>query len=85
MIAATNMSPERRVSWPDDDRAAWPGEALGGRAPEGERERRLEVDVGDAADAVGAEQPGHAGLALVLGAVTPVRGTATVLGTPAGR
>jgi hypothetical protein len=32
---------------------------MGGRPAEGERGRRLEVDVGDTADAVGAEQAWH--------------------------
>ena len=58
-IAATNMSHERRVSWPDDERAARPDEPMGGRPAEGVRDRRLEVDVRDAADPVGAEEPGH--------------------------
>ena len=44
---------------PDDDGAARPDEALRRRAAERERGRGLQVDVGDAADAVGAEQAWH--------------------------
>ena len=58
-IAATNMSPERRVSWPTTIAPPGLDEAMRGRPAEGVRQRRLEVDVGDAADAVGAEQAGH--------------------------
>ena len=43
----------------DDDRAARARPADGRRAPERVGERRLEVDVGDTADPVGAEQAGH--------------------------
>ena len=55
------MSPERRVSWPTSSGPAPPEQARRGRAPEREGQRRLEVDVGDAADAVRAEQAGHGG------------------------
>ena len=53
------MSPERRVSWPDEDAAAT-RQTRGHGPSEGVRERRLEVLVGDAADAVGAEESAHA-------------------------
>ena len=43
----------------DDDRAARPGQPVRGRPAQGVGERRLEVDVGDAADAVRPEQAGH--------------------------
>ena len=43
----------------DDDRPAAADQPMGDRAPEGVGQGRLEVDVGDAADAVGAEQAGH--------------------------
>ena len=59
VIAATNMSPERRVSWPTTIAPPWPDELVGGRPAEGVGEGRLEVDVGDAADPVGAEEAGH--------------------------
>ena len=55
-MADTNMSPERRVSWPTTIDSAATGEPMRDGAPERVRERRLQVDVGDAADAVGAEQ-----------------------------
>ena len=57
--AATSMSPERRVSWPTTIEPPGPDEPVRRRPPEGERRRRLEVDVGDPADAVGAEQAWH--------------------------
>ena len=60
-IAATNMSPERRVSWPTTMAPPRPTRCVGDRPAEGIGGRRLEVDVGDAADAVGAEQAGHRG------------------------
>ena len=43
----------------DDERAARPDELVGRRPAEGVGEGRLEVDVGDAADPVGAEEAGH--------------------------
>ena len=43
----------------DDERTTRAGEPPGGGATEGEGERRLQVDVGDAADAVGPEEPAH--------------------------
>ena len=73
-IAATNMSPERRVSWPTTSDPPATDEAVRGRPPEGVGEGRLEVDVGDAADPVRAEQSGHRqGSGLGMGGV----GTAT--------
>ena len=55
-MADTNMSPDRRVSWPTTIDPPATGEPMCDGPPEGEGERRLEVDVGDAADAIGAEQ-----------------------------
>ena len=43
----------------DDERAAGPDQPARGRPAEGVGERRLEVDVGDAADSVRAEEAGH--------------------------
>ena len=43
----------------DDDRAAGRTEMLRGGASERVREGRLEIDVGDPADAVGTEESGH--------------------------
>ena len=43
----------------DDDRPATTGQAMRDRPPERVGEGRLQLDVGDAADAVGAEQAGH--------------------------
>ena len=43
----------------DDDRPTRPDEAMGDGPPEGVGRGRLEVDVGDAADAIGAEQASH--------------------------
>ena len=73
VIAATNMSPERRVSWPTTSEPPAPTDLVGGRAPERERERRAQVDVGGAADAVRAEQAGHRG-PRVMGRVRPGQG-----------
>ena len=57
----------------DDQRAARPDEAVRGRPPEGVGERRLQVDVGDAADAVGAEEACHVRApATAGGEATPV-------------
>ena len=60
VIAATNMSPERRVSWPTTIAPPGPDELVGRRPAERVGDRRLQVDVGDAADPVGAEEAGHA-------------------------
>ena len=43
----------------DDERAALADELVGRGPAEGVGERRLEIDVGDAADAVGPEEPRH--------------------------
>ena len=43
----------------DDDRPAAPDQPMGDRPPEGVGEGRPELDVGDAADAIRAEQAGH--------------------------
>ena len=43
----------------DHDRPAATDQPVGDGPAEGVRERRLQVDVGDAADPVGAEQAGH--------------------------
>ena len=87
-IAATNMSPERRVSWPTTSAPPVPDEPVRGRPAEGVGEGRLEVDVGDAADPVGAEEAGHrygagdgAGAALATGVTV----TVTVGGSTATR
>ena len=56
MSAATSMSPERRVSWPTRTRPPGPARRDGDGATERVREAGLQVDVGDAADAVGAEE-----------------------------
>ena len=43
----------------DDDRAARPGQTMGDRPSEGVGDGGLQVDVGDTADPVGAEQARH--------------------------
>ena len=53
--AATNMSPDRRVSWPTTIDPP-PHQPVRGRPPEGVGDGRLQVDVGDAADTVRAEE-----------------------------
>ena len=58
-MAATNMSPERRVSWPTTIAPPRPDEPMGDRPAERVGEGRLQVDIGDTADPVGAEQAGH--------------------------
>ena len=63
-MAATNMSPERRVSWPTTIAPPRADQAVGGRAAERVGEGRLEVDVGDTADPVGAEEAGHRSVSL---------------------
>ena len=56
------MSPERRVSWPTSSRPPPPEQLRRRGAAEGDRPAvGLQVDVGDAPDAVRAEQPGHGG------------------------
>ena len=59
-IAATNMSPERRVSWPTTSAPPGPDELVGRRPAERVGERRLQLDVGDATDSVRAEEARHA-------------------------
>ena len=58
-IAATNMSPDRRVSWPTTSVPALADEPVGRRPAEGVGERRLQLDVRDAADPVGPEEARH--------------------------
>ena len=52
-------SPERRVSWPSTIGATRAGQLVGHRPAQRVGQRRTQVDVGDAADPVGAEEAAH--------------------------
>ena len=61
VMAATNMSPERRVSWPTTSEPPAPTIWWAVARPSAYASDGPQVDVGGTADAVGAEQAGHAG------------------------